>query len=421
MTNFKSFFSISLVIFTLFTIFNLVHAKEVTLKGNLFFDQKSRPQLYILTLDEKIYFKTKGFHDFLELKKLSKSNSIIEVKGDLQLNKGFKTIKIKEGFYTVLTDAESIELSKQISEKYAPKTNENNQSTPYTFQNEPDGFRDIKWGTNFKFFKDMIPNKYVDNTYERPKENMIIDGAKTTGIYYRFYEDQFFEVEAYLLDYENFKILKNAYFKKFGEPDRNVEPNHYELYKWGNREHGKTFIFLKYDSGESSLLLFNPKLGNEFEKKEEQIVLDKDFKAYLTKDLEKQLGSPMIECLNSKSNLIPKKVKEVALNYGLGNWDNFVKLVADDEIMGSFKEIVNSCIKEIEESETMQPNTSNCDSEPNFKNGEPTFNACNDETKENSIQAIVSSAVSQKFCQQFWQSDRENACCSQAAAAKGSL
>ena len=266
----------------------------------------------------------------------------------------------------------------------------------FAFQNEPDGFRDTKWGTHFNLFKDMIPNKYVDNTYSLSNDNMAIEGAKTTGIYYVFCENQLCQVDAYLLDYKNFDILKKAFFRKFGEPDSNVDPNHYEIYKWGNHKRGKTYIFLKYDSGEGILKLSSPKLRNELEKearaidKQEQVLLDNKFKKYLTEEWQKQDKDPMIACLNSKSHLVPKKVKEVALTYGLDTWEIIVKHVADDEIMRSFQDVVSLCIKEIEESKQLQSSISNCDSEPRYKNGEPTFNVCNDETKKTSIQSIVS-------------------------------
>jgi len=139
----------------------------------------------------------------------------------------------------------------------------------FAFQNEPDGFRDIKWGTNLNALQDMkVSSKYMDTIYYgRNKDKMSIEGAKLASISYLFCDNSFCEVQAWVLDYENFRVLKKAYFKKFGEPDdkqiSSPGDNRYEIYRWGNPERSKTYIFLKFDSGEGFLNISSPALRSK--------------------------------------------------------------------------------------------------------------------------------------------------------------
>ena len=95
----------------------------------------------------------------------------------------------------------------------------------FAFQNEPDGFRGLKWGdppgedmktlTTYAYFGMRI--------YERRVDKMKIGGALLRTIYYEFFEDRFMAVEICpVLDSSddwtrlNYDALKNVVFLKFG-------------------------------------------------------------------------------------------------------------------------------------------------------------------------------------------------------------
>ena len=147
----------------------------------------------------------------------------------------------------------------------------------FAFQNEPDGFRDIEWGTNLNVLQDMtVSSKYMNTTYyKRNKDKMSVEGAKLNSISYLFCDNSFCEVQAWILDYENFEVIKKTFIRKFGDPvTRTDEETKYEIYMWGNSEHGKTYIFLRYDSGEGFLSISSPdlKLKQKRKVQESQIV-----------------------------------------------------------------------------------------------------------------------------------------------------
>jgi len=72
-------------------------------------------------------------------------------------------------------------------------------SLVFAFQNEPDGFRGIKWGTSINDLPDMElieGGDYGDGrkSYHRRNDKMAIGNAKLKEIVYMFWQDQFFSV-----------------------------------------------------------------------------------------------------------------------------------------------------------------------------------------------------------------------------------
>ena len=63
----------------------------------------------------------------------------------------------------------------------------------FAFQNEPDGFRGVKWGTNIKALKDMkyFTGKGEFTMYRRNNDKMQIGGAKLARILYVFWNNGF--------------------------------------------------------------------------------------------------------------------------------------------------------------------------------------------------------------------------------------
>ena len=100
----------------------------------------------------------------------------------------------------------------------------------FAFQNEPDGFRGLKWGdapTEDMNFYCQFGNKLKDedieekgNYYEREKDKLNIGNAEIRSITYIFtlYSNQFYEVRLRFYDINNYDILKIICEGRFGEP-----------------------------------------------------------------------------------------------------------------------------------------------------------------------------------------------------------
>jgi len=89
---------------------------------------------------------------------------------------------------------------------------------------EPDGFRGIKWGTDISTIKNMeyIKSKdtllgEVEDIYKQSGDELIIGDAKIESIEYSFWNNKFFEVNIFVIGYENCEALRHSVFEKFGE------------------------------------------------------------------------------------------------------------------------------------------------------------------------------------------------------------
>ena len=92
----------------------------------------------------------------------------------------------------------------------------------FAFQNEPEGFRGLKWGDPpgedmkvnriFKLYQDKLD---MIIWYTRQGDELKIGGAKLEGIYYGFYKNKFMRVE---IETEDYELLREVLYLKFGEP-----------------------------------------------------------------------------------------------------------------------------------------------------------------------------------------------------------
>lgn len=136
----------------------------------------------------------------------------------------------------------------------------------YAYENEPDGFRGIKWGTDISEMKDMVVyGKLHDSTqmYERQNDEMQIGDAKIEHIFYLFWNNKLSTVMIVTKESANYFALREAVFAKFG---RGAQKNQFiKDYKW----HGSiTKILLNYNQfTERGDLFF---LSVEYLKKQEQ-------------------------------------------------------------------------------------------------------------------------------------------------------
>ena len=89
----------------------------------------------------------------------------------------------------------------------------------FAFQNEPAGFRGIKWGTNISELHDMYIVEDVGDLkfYTRVYDRLRIEDADIERINYGFYKNRFYRVEIRFSEFSNFMRLKTAFFSQFGE------------------------------------------------------------------------------------------------------------------------------------------------------------------------------------------------------------
>ena len=125
---------------------------------------------------------------------------------------------------------------------------------------EPDGFRDIKWGTDFSTLSDMIPNpKRIPleyggagtvRTYLRKGDKLTIGEVNLEEIEYWFWNNKFYRVIITVREYANYKALKDIAIEKFGIGEETTMFEGYWIsVSW---EGPKTAIALQYMSGVNS-------------------------------------------------------------------------------------------------------------------------------------------------------------------------
>jgi hypothetical protein len=88
---------------------------------------------------------------------------------------------------------------------------------------DPDGFRDIKWGTEISTLKDMEKVQQDKSSikdlvwYRRKGDSLAIGGAKLENIFYSFWMGEFESVWIDFEGEENFEALKKELFERFGK------------------------------------------------------------------------------------------------------------------------------------------------------------------------------------------------------------
>ena len=115
-------------------------------------------------------------------------------------------------------------------------------SVGFTFQNEPDGFRELKWGDPPT--EDMIYRVTAlgERGYTRPDDKMYVGNAQFYLIVYAFHgePEKFMAAILYFKGEKNFNLLETICRGKFGEE---TEKGFYDFIWMGQ----KSTIFLRYD------------------------------------------------------------------------------------------------------------------------------------------------------------------------------
>lgn len=128
------------------------------------------------------------------------------------------------------------------------------QSVGFTFKNEPDGFRGLKWGNpptkNMVFYYNFGENI---NIYFLPGEKLSIGRAQFTKIHYWFHDKRLAGVSMSFDGKENFDLLESICQYRFGTETTRIEDTMYEFYlMWKGK---MALITLLYDSMEETGIL----------------------------------------------------------------------------------------------------------------------------------------------------------------------
>jgi hypothetical protein len=102
---------------------------------------------------------------------------------------------------------------------------------------EPDGFRNIKWGTKLESLQNMehigTRDDFGEETslYIKTDDELIIGGAALEKIVYGFWNNKLFEVRIDTNGYRDCTALKESAIERFGE-GKHKEKNTVELIEW---------------------------------------------------------------------------------------------------------------------------------------------------------------------------------------------
>jgi len=109
------------------------------------------------------------------------------------------------------------------------------------FQNEPEGFRGLKWGDppteEMEYFMELAGT----DAYLLPDDKMALGNVALYMVVYTFYENQFLEVGLYFKSEDNYDLLQTICEGRYGEDE--MDESFYEI-TWQGQ---KGFVFLNYD------------------------------------------------------------------------------------------------------------------------------------------------------------------------------
>ena len=141
-------------------------------------------------------------------------------------------------------------------------------SSSLAFQNEPDGFRGIKWGTDISAnTKEMtlVKEQGITKTYIRLNDKMSIGNAKLKRIEYIYNRDEFFAVRIQSVGLENRPSLISAFITRFGDNhDGSVEVG---VYEWIGMKAWIAMICKKSKTMACDVTIFSKELMEKRKKK----------------------------------------------------------------------------------------------------------------------------------------------------------
>ena len=109
------------------------------------------------------------------------------------------------------------------------------------FQNEPEGFRGLKWGDppteEMEYFMELAGT----DVYLLPNDKMALGNANLYMVAYSFYENQFLEVGLHFKGEDNYNLLQTICKERYGEDE--MDEGFYEIGWYGQ----KGIVWLNYD------------------------------------------------------------------------------------------------------------------------------------------------------------------------------
>jgi hypothetical protein len=138
-------------------------------------------------------------------------------------------------------------------------------------QNEPDGFRGIKWGTGIKDVDGMtvLPDKLGENekAYQKKDDTLKMGNANMEAIKYIFYKGKFYMAR---IDYgknKNYLELKKFLEEQFGG---GTKPNvNYEQYVW-EWNSSTLLIYYSKKTDQGHIVYYNKPIRDEKKKDEKE-------------------------------------------------------------------------------------------------------------------------------------------------------
>jgi len=141
----------------------------------------------------------------------------------------------------------------------------------FAFQNEPEGFRGLKWGDPPTEGMELVKETDGVKRYVRLDEKLYLGDAKLSRILYHFKQDEFIFVSLDFSGNENYGVLNMICRGKFGEGEDfssswSEDLSHFE-YFWNG------IVYLSYDyKEEKGMLLLSEGL---FSDRKEQLRIEK--------------------------------------------------------------------------------------------------------------------------------------------------
>jgi len=139
------------------------------------------------------------------------------------------------------------------------------------FQNEPDGFRGLKWGDppgeDMKCVGEDIVHYYT-KYYERKGDKLQLGAAKLESIQYIFYKNQFILVSIETKE-GHYAFLVKLLKLKFGNPEYNAQ----NLKRWsGNKAKIEVENINPFGFGKGKLIIYSMKIYNQREMDESHMI-----------------------------------------------------------------------------------------------------------------------------------------------------
>ena len=147
----------------------------------------------------------------------------------------------------------------------------------FAFQNEPDGFRGLKWGDapieNMHLFAQSVNTQ---NSYYRKDDKLKIGNAEFSNIWYVFnlYSNQFYKVQLILYSKNNYNISKIILEGKFSEPTYVFEKKDYSSLLWIG-EKTEINLYYNYKEHKGWLIIKSMKIHAEKPEDNKQKELEK--------------------------------------------------------------------------------------------------------------------------------------------------